>query len=48
MISVAIAINKGTREVTIPDTPKYYEELYKKCWRQEPEQRPTIKVVLND
>ncbi len=48
MISVAIAINKGTREVTIPGTPKDYEELFKKCWCQEPEQRPTIEVVLEE
>ncbi|CAB4426232.1 unnamed protein product [Rhizophagus irregularis] len=25
-----------------------YEELYKKCWRQEPEQRPVISEVLNE
>jgi len=48
IISVAIAINKGSREVTIPDTPKDYEEIYKKCWSQEPEQRPTIEVVLEE
>ncbi len=48
MISLAIDINNGVREVTIPDTPKDYEELYKKCWNQEPEQRPTIKQVLEE
>ncbi|CAI2166207.1 2344_t:CDS:2, partial [Funneliformis geosporum] len=34
------------RETTIPNTPDDYEKLYKKCWKQEPEQRPNIKEVL--
>ncbi|PKY30028.1 hypothetical protein RhiirB3_485300 [Rhizophagus irregularis] len=34
--------------VVIPDTPKEYEKLYKNCWNQEPEQRPTIKEVLDE
>ncbi|GBB95581.1 hypothetical protein RclHR1_02570015 [Rhizophagus clarus] len=36
------------REVTIPDTPKEYEELYKNCWNIKPEQRPTINKVLEE
>ncbi|CAI2161527.1 16693_t:CDS:2 [Funneliformis geosporum] len=35
-----------TREISIADTPDDYEKLYKKCWKQEPEQRPIIKEVL--
>ncbi|CAB4426456.1 unnamed protein product [Rhizophagus irregularis] len=45
---LGFAINGGTRETVIPDTPIEYEELYKKCWRQEPEQRPVISEVLNE
>ena len=46
--ALANAINKGVREVTTPDTPKEYEELYKTCWDQEPEKRPTINEVLEE
>ena len=46
--ALAFAINNGVRETTIPDTPKEYEELYKNCWNQEHEQRPTISEVLNE
>ncbi|CAI2201442.1 18986_t:CDS:2, partial [Funneliformis geosporum] len=35
-----------TREIFIANTPEDYEKLYKKCWKQEPEQRPIIKEVL--
>ncbi|PKY16071.1 kinase-like protein [Rhizophagus irregularis] len=31
IIALGIAINGGARETGIPDTPKEYEELYKKC-----------------
>ncbi|CAG8480168.1 745_t:CDS:2, partial [Funneliformis mosseae] len=43
----AIIINKAC-ENTIPDTPKDYEKLYKKCWDQEPEKRPTITEILEE
>src|ERR1044071_6395800 len=46
IVSLAVAINRGTREATILDTPKEYEELYKRCWGQEPEK--TIKEVLEE
>ncbi|CAI2181586.1 8671_t:CDS:2, partial [Funneliformis geosporum] len=46
-MSMIIAIvNKITREDVVPNTPEDYEKLYKKCWSQEPEQRPTIIEVL--
>ncbi|CAB4417629.1 unnamed protein product [Rhizophagus irregularis] len=38
----------GKREIPIPETPKEYEELYIKCWDQEPKQRPTISEVLKE
>ena len=47
-IALAISINTGIREDTVLDTPKEYEKLYKKCWNQEPEQRPTINEVLDE
>src|ERR1043166_9370717 len=46
--ALAIAINNGAREDAIPDTPKEYEKLYKACWDQEPEKRPTIDEVLEE
>ncbi|CAB5366810.1 unnamed protein product [Rhizophagus irregularis] len=47
-IALAVSINTGVHEVVIPDTPKEYEKLYKNCWNREPEQRPTIKEVLDE
>ncbi|PKC14591.1 kinase-like protein [Rhizophagus irregularis] len=38
----------GKRETPIPETPKEYEELYIKCWDQEPKQRPIISKVLEE
>src|ERR1044072_5561741 len=43
----AIVYNKA-RENPILNTPEDYEELYKKCWNQEPEQRPSIEEVLKE
>ncbi|RIA93201.1 kinase-like domain-containing protein [Glomus cerebriforme] len=40
--------NNGFREDTIPDTPNEYENLYKKCWDQEPENRPVISRILDE
>jgi serine/threonine protein kinase len=48
IFALGFAINGGTRETTISGTPKEYEELYKQCWEQNPEQRPIISVVLNE
>ncbi|CAB5217153.1 unnamed protein product [Rhizophagus irregularis] len=48
IITLGLAINRGARETAIPETPIEYEELYKKCWEQEPEQRPAISEVLNE
>ncbi|RIA96645.1 kinase-like domain-containing protein [Glomus cerebriforme] len=45
--ALGISITNGAREKTIPNTPKEYEILYKNCWDQEPNNRPTIcKIVL--
>jgi len=37
----------GTREIPIPDTPPEYLDLYKLCWDNVPEARPSIKKVFN-
>ncbi|EXX69760.1 kinase-like domain-containing protein [Rhizophagus irregularis DAOM 181602=DAOM 197198] len=38
----------GKREIPIPETSIEYEELYIKCWDQEPKQRPIISKVLEE
>ncbi|GBC21857.2 kinase-like domain-containing protein [Rhizophagus irregularis DAOM 181602=DAOM 197198] len=47
-IALAVSISNGAREVTIPGTPKEYENLYKNCWNQEPEQRSSINEILGE
>ncbi|PKC10498.1 kinase-like protein [Rhizophagus irregularis] len=47
-VALAISINTGIREVTALGTPEEYGKLYKNCWNQEPEQRPTINEILNE
>ncbi|CAI2165233.1 4308_t:CDS:2 [Funneliformis geosporum] len=43
---ISNAIINEIREDAVPDTPADYEKLYKKCWSQKPEQRPTILEIL--
>ncbi|PKC74021.1 kinase-like protein [Rhizophagus irregularis] len=38
----------GIRETPFLETPKEYEELYIKCWDQEPEQRPNTGEILDE
>jgi serine/threonine protein kinase len=45
--SLICHISNGNRETTISDTPIEYENLYKVCWNQEPEQRPVISEILD-
>jgi serine/threonine protein kinase len=47
LILLRLAIIDGERETKISGTPEEYENLYKNCWKQEPEQRPTIGNVLS-
>ncbi|GES75238.1 kinase-like domain-containing protein [Rhizophagus clarus] len=42
------AINNGDRETPISNTPNEYEKLYKSCWCQKPEKRPTIDEVIEE
>src|SRR4051812_31567670 len=41
-------IINGGRENVVENTPKLYEELYKKCWDSTPEERPSIIKVLKE
>ncbi|POG68497.1 kinase-like domain-containing protein, partial [Rhizophagus irregularis DAOM 181602=DAOM 197198] len=46
-VSLALAIIDGRRENVIAGTPSAYSNLYKECWKCEPDERPDIqKVVL--
>jgi serine/threonine protein kinase len=47
-VALAISIKTGIREITIFGTPKEYEKLYKNCWNQVPEERPTINKILDE
>ncbi|RGB34932.1 hypothetical protein C1646_742528 [Rhizophagus diaphanus] len=46
-VQLSIAIINGLREEIIDETPVEYSNLYKECWKYEPNNRPSIqKVVL--
>ncbi|PKY42315.1 kinase-like protein [Rhizophagus irregularis] len=46
-VSLALAILDGRREKFVDGTPSAYSNLYKECWKYEPDERPDIqKVVL--
>ncbi|CAI2187298.1 10393_t:CDS:2, partial [Funneliformis geosporum] len=45
--SYGVLMNKY-RENTIPNTPDNYVNLYKRCWDQEPEKRPTTMDILEE
>ncbi|UZO14889.1 uncharacterized protein OCT59_006332 [Rhizophagus irregularis] len=46
-VQLSIAIINGLREEIIDKTPVEYSNLYKECWKNEPNNRPNIqKVVL--
>jgi serine/threonine protein kinase len=47
-VALCISISNGEREKPIPDTPKEYEEIYKNCWNQEPNQRPIMSKILDE
>ncbi|RIB24278.1 kinase-like domain-containing protein [Gigaspora rosea] len=46
-IQIAIKIYNGEREQPIKDTPPEYVELYKRCWDDEPDNRPKIEEILD-
>ncbi|CAB5345808.1 unnamed protein product [Rhizophagus irregularis] len=37
----------GRREITVPNTPNDYSNLYTECWNNEPSKRPSIHEVVN-
>ncbi|RIB24276.1 kinase-like domain-containing protein [Gigaspora rosea] len=45
--AIAIIVNSGEREKPIEGTPIEYEKLYKQCWDNDPEKRPTIEKVFD-
>ncbi|GBC08805.1 hypothetical protein RclHR1_00840006 [Rhizophagus clarus] len=47
-MALAVNIIGGLREEVVTGTPKEYEDLYIKCWDQEPEQRPITKDILDE
>ena len=42
---IILDIVKGIRETPIAATPSEYQQLYEKCWEEEPYQRPDIDEV---
>ena len=45
MFKISLDVSKGIREIPIVDTPLEYQQLYEKCWRNEPNQRPEIDEI---
>ncbi|RIB30620.1 hypothetical protein C2G38_1627099 [Gigaspora rosea] len=46
--SLVIHIFQGNREEPIEGTPSQYIELYKKCWDNNPDNRPETSEIFND
>ena len=44
---LAIQITNDLRENPIEGTPSWYQQLYQKCWDNNPENRPDIDQVYN-
>src|SRR6185369_10018610 len=42
---LALQICKGLRPEITKDTPQFYRDLMKRCWRADPTQRPTAQVI---
>ena len=40
-------IINGLREETVGNTPTKYQQLFQKCWEQDPDQRPNVSEILN-
>ena len=43
---VNLKIISGIREIPIENTPADYQQLYKNCWKEEPNQRPDVNEVF--
>ncbi|KAF0458578.1 kinase-like protein [Gigaspora margarita] len=44
--AITIHVYKGGREKPVQGTPLQYEKLYKECWDDDPEKRPSAKLVI--
>ncbi|GBC20889.2 kinase-like domain-containing protein [Rhizophagus irregularis DAOM 181602=DAOM 197198] len=42
-----VQIPQGLRETPVSDTPTAYVNLYTECWNGEPDNRPTIKLIVD-
>ncbi|RIB22836.1 kinase-like domain-containing protein [Gigaspora rosea] len=47
-IAILVRVLRGDREEPIEGTPSQYIELYKKCWDNNPTNRPETRVILNN
>ncbi|CAB5359902.1 unnamed protein product [Rhizophagus irregularis] len=47
-IAITLAILNGVREKPIPNTNVKFIELYQKCWRNKPDERPEINQVISE
>ncbi|GES98820.1 kinase-like domain-containing protein [Rhizophagus clarus] len=45
-LSLTLSILKGKREEIIGETPVEYSNLYRECWKYEPDERPNIQEVV--
>src|SRR5256885_9978735 len=45
IFKIILDIFKGIREIPIINTPFKYQQLYEKCWKEEPNQRPDIDEI---
>src|SRR5207248_605756 len=41
-------IINGLREESVVNTPIKYQQIYQKCWEQDPDQRPNISDIFED
>ncbi|KAF0512887.1 kinase-like protein [Gigaspora margarita] len=46
--AILFHVYKGNRETPVENTPSNFVNLYQRCWDQEPEKRPEIKIVLEE
>ncbi|CAI2168611.1 15938_t:CDS:2 [Funneliformis geosporum] len=47
-ISLAIEIAQGLRESIVPGTSEDYVKLYTDCWDNEPDNRPSMNIVVDE
>ena len=45
ILKISLDIVKGMRETPVSNTPFEYQQLYEKCWKEEPNQRPNIEEI---